>query len=409
VAVASVSDETRRPIRIVVRDDDLSRNRLTVFFRLLLAIPHFVWLILWGIAAFTVSFANWLAVLVEARVPTSLHNFVAGYLRYATHLGAYLLLAANPYPGFRGRPGYPVDLEIDPPERQGRWGGFFRLILALPALLLAEALGGGNSDYGGVAAVSAFLAWFFCLALGRAPRGLRNLTVYTLDYGAQAAGYLLLLTPRYPSSDPALAEAFSDLPEHPVRIVVDDDLERSRFTVFFRLLLALPHLVWLLLWSIAVFFAAIAAWFAGLVTGQVPAPLHRFLAAYVRYVAHVIAYVSLVGRRFPGFTGRAGAYGINLEIAPHERQSRWTIFFRAFLALPAFILSSAMWGVLVVIALLGWFHALVLGRTSEGLRNLGVSFIRYGAQTDAYVLLVTGRYPYAAPVLHGKPAPTDVP
>jgi hypothetical protein len=67
-----------------------------------------------------------------------------------------------------------------------------------------------------------------------------------------------------------------------------------------------------------------------------------------------------------------------------------------------------MWGVLVVIALLGWFYALVLGRTSEGLRNLGVSFIRYGAQVDAYVLLVTGRYPYAAPVLRGKPAPGDV-
>jgi hypothetical protein len=394
-----------RPIRVVLRDDDLRRSRLTVFFRLLLAIPHFVWLILWGIAAFTVSFVNWLAVLIEAEVPSSLHNFVAGYLRYATHLGAYLLLAANPYPGFRGRPGYPVDLEIDPPKRQGRWGGFFRLLLALPALLLAEALGGGSSDYGGVAAVAAFLAWFFCLALGRAPRGIRDLSVYALDYGAQAAGYLLLLTPRYPSSDPALAEAFSELPEHPVRIAVEDDIERSRLTVFLRLLLALPHLVWLLLWTIAVVFAAIAAWFAALVTGQVPVPLHRFLAAYVRYVAHVLAYVTLVGRRFPGFTGRADSYGINLEIAPRERQSRWTIFFRAFLALPAFIVSSAMWGVLFVIAFLGWFYALVLGRTSEGLRNLGVSFIRYGAQVDAYVLLVTGRYPYAAPVLRGKPPP----
>jgi Domain of unknown function (DUF4389) len=169
VAVA-VAPEEYRPIRIVVRDDELSRNRLTVFFRLLLVLPHLVWLLLWGIAAFTVSFANWLAVVVEAKVPSSLHNFVAGYLRYATHVGAYLLLATNPYPGFRGRPGYPVDLEIDPPERQGRWGGFFRLVLALPALLLAEALGGGSSDYGGVAAVAAFLAWFFCLALGRAPR-----------------------------------------------------------------------------------------------------------------------------------------------------------------------------------------------------------------------------------------------
>jgi hypothetical protein len=400
-----------RSIRLVVRDDDLHRNRLTVFFRLLLAIPHLVWLILWGIAAFTVAFVNWLAVLIEAKVPTSLHDFVAGYLRYATHVGAYLLLAANPYPGFRGRPGYPVDLEIDPPERQGRWGGFFRLFLALPALVLAEALGGGGgSDTGGAAAMAAFLAWFFCLALGRAPRGLRDLTAYALDYGAQAAGYFLLLTPRYPSSDPALAEAFSELPEHPVRIVVDDDLERSRLTVVFRALLAIPHLVWLLLWGIAVVFAAIAAWFAALFTGLVPEALHRFLAAYVRYWANVTAYLTLVGRRFPGFTGRAGSYGIDVELAPRERQNRWTILFRLFLALPALLLSSALTSVLVVVAVFGWFYAMVRGRTSDGFRNLGVACIRYIAQTHAYFLPVTGRYPYAAPVLRGKaeaPGPGD--
>ena len=40
--------------------------------------------------------------------------------------------------------------------------------------------------------------------------------------------------------------------DHPVRITVDDDLQRSRLTVFFRLLLAIPHLIWLALWSVAV-------------------------------------------------------------------------------------------------------------------------------------------------------------
>jgi Domain of unknown function (DUF4389) len=400
VAVSS-SD---RPIRIVVRDDDLSRNRLTVFFRLLLAIPHFVWLLLWGIAVFVVAFVVWLAVLIEAKVPSVLHDFVAGYLRYATHVGAYVLLAAGPYPGFRGRPGYPVDVEIDPPERQSRWSGFFRLFLALPALALASALESGlSADSGGAATAAAFLAWFYCLALGRAPRGLRDLTVYALGYGAQAAGYLLLLTPRFPSSDPALAEPYSELPEHPVRIDVDDDLERSRLTVFFRLVLAIPHFVWLFLWTVAALFAAIAAWFAALVSGRVPEGLHRFLAAYVRYTAHVGAYVSLVGRGFPGFTGRAGSYEIDLEIAPRERQNRWTVFFRLFLAIPALIVSSALDVVLFVVAVLGWFYSLALGRTSDGLRNLGAMCIRYSAQTQAYVLLVTPRYPHAAPVLRAQP------
>ena len=36
---------------------------------------------------------------------------------------------------------------------------------------------------------------------------------------------------------------------HPVRLVVTDDLRRSRLTVFFRLPLALPHLLWLAVWT----------------------------------------------------------------------------------------------------------------------------------------------------------------
>jgi hypothetical protein len=185
-------------------------------------------------------------------------------------------------------------------------------------------------------------------------------------------------------------------------MVVTDDLGRSRLTVLFRLLLAIPHLAWLLLWSIATFFAAIAAWLAALVAGRVPQALHRFLAAYVRYAVHVQAYLYVVGRRFPGFTGQPGSYGIDLEIDPEERQSRWLTLFRLFLAFPALLLASALGGVAFVVGFLGWWHALARGYVPEGLRNLGAACIRYQEQTSAYLLLLTDRYPYAAPVLQGR-------
>jgi hypothetical protein len=255
------------------------------------------------------------------------------------------------------------------------------------------------SSAGGVAAAAAFLAWFAILARGRAPRGLRDLTAFTLNYAAQAGAYLFLLTPRYPTSDPALAQPYSDLPEHPVRIVVDDDLARPRLTVLFRLFLALPHIVWIILWSIAVFFAAFAGWVLALILGRLPAPLHRFLAAYVRYATHLGAFLYLVGRRFPGFTGRAGSYGIDLEIEPPVRQSRWKTLFRLFLAIPALILGGALGGVLLVIAFLTWWYALATGRMPEGMRNLGAACLRYSEQTTAYLLLLTSRYPYSGPIL----------
>ena len=238
---------------------------------------------------------------------------------------------------------------------------------------------------------------------------MRDLTAYALGYGAQAGAYLFLLTPRYPTSDPELAEPYSDLPEHPVRAVVDDDLMRPRLTVLFRFFLAIPHFVWIFLWSIAVVFVAFVGWIAALVLGRLPDPLHRFLAAYIRYATHLVAFVYLVGRRFPGFTGREGSYGVDLAIDPPAPQRRLTILFRFFLALPAFIVASALGGVAFVLALLVWWYALVTARMPEGMRNLGVTCLRYAGQTYAYAMLVTDRYPYAAPVLRQtEPEPEEL-
>jgi len=410
-----------RPVRLVVRDDDLARSRLTVALRLLLAIPHLLWVALWGIAALLAAVGLWLVIVVGGKAPAALHDFVAGFLRYATHVSAYLYLAADAYPGFRGAPGYAIDLEIAPPARQSRWTALGRLVLALPALALATALAGGLSTGPGpawwatsegdrsaswlgltavgVVGVAAFLAWFAILARGHAPRGLRDVQAYALGYGAQAGGYLLLLTDRYPTSSPELAEAFADLPEHPVRIEVTNDLERSRLTVLFRPLLAIPHVVWLALWTIAVLVAVLAAWITALVTARVPGSLQRFLAAWVRYDLHVNAFLFLVGRRFPGFSGRDSSYAIDVRIEPAHRLDRGKVLFRAVLVVPALLLTSALAAVLLVIAVLAWPYGLVTGRMPEGLRDLGATCLRYAAQTWAYLLLLTDRYPYAAPVL----------
>jgi hypothetical protein len=401
---------TPHPVRLVVTDD-LRRSRLTVLFRLLLAIPHIVWAILWTIAVVFAAVAGWVVALVAGRLSRGLHGFLAAYVRYTTHLAAYLTLAANPYPSFTGAPGYPVDVELPEPERQSRWQVAVRLPLALPALFLTGALefgsGGGGGSRGdggdftgslGVAATCAFLGWFVSLALARMPSGLRNLGAYALGYGAQASAYLLLLTDRYPNSDPEAIGPPWALPSHPVRLELADDGRRSRLTVFFRLLLAIPHLVWLLLWTVAALLAGIANGVVALARGRSARSLHRFLAAYTRYSAHVGAFLFLVANPFPGFTGTPG-YPVDVAIDPPERQNRWVTFFRIFLGLPAVLVSAALSGALVALAILGWFAALVTGRMPTGLRNLGALSVRYLAQTSAYWAVLTDRYPHASPAL----------
>jgi len=200
----------------------------------------------------------------------------------------------------------------------------------------------------------------------------------------------------------AVAPPSPDLPADAVRIAVADDLGRPRLTVLFRSLLALPHLVWLGLWTIPALLALPAAWAGALVTGVVPEPLHRFLGAYVRYATHVSAYVLLVGRRFPGFLGRAGSYGIDLELGPRRRQSRWTTLLRGPLAVPAFLLAIVVGVVAMLVAILAWSWGLVRGRIPEGVRTLGVLGLRYTAHTYAYLFLLTSRYPHLTP-----PEPTE--
>jgi len=190
--------KAQHPVRLVV-NDDLRRNRLTTFFRPLLAIPHLIWFVLWGIVAFLAVIANWFATLVKGQSPDGLHNFIATYVRYQTHVYSYLFLIADPFPGFGGQPGYPIDLEVGPPQPQNRWTVAFRLILVIPALIISGIMGYLNRAL-------AFFSWFVALALGRVPEGMRNFAAFALRYEMQTNAYVCLLTERYPSFNVSVSE-----------------------------------------------------------------------------------------------------------------------------------------------------------------------------------------------------------
>jgi hypothetical protein len=189
------------------------------------------------------------------------------------------------------------------------------------------------------------------------------------------------------------ASTHPDTSTHPIRLVVSDDLQRNRLTVFFRLILAIPCLIWAAVWGVITLLAAIVNWFATLFAGQSPNGLHTFIGSYVRYSTHVRAYLLLIADPFPGFTGGEGDYPIDLEVDPPEPQSRLTVFFRVILAIPALVLTNILGNLSQLLAVFSWFIALALGRVPEGLRNFAALALRIETQTYAYVLLLTERYP----------------
>ena len=96
-------------------------------------------------------------------------------------------------------------------------------------------------------------------------------------------------------------------------------------------------------------------------------------------------------RTRPSFSGSAD-YPITIEIAPRV-DGRLGIFFRLLLALPALLVSNVLNYLTELLAVFAWVLGVLLGKTPEGLRNLLAFSIRYHAQTQASVNLLTSRYP----------------
>jgi Domain of unknown function (DUF4389) len=169
------------------------RSRLTTFFRLLLAIPHFIVLYVWGLIAGIAVLIAWFALLFTGRYPQGLYDFVAGFLRYETAVVGYANLLTDEYPPFSGdTDSYPARIRIAPPLAEySRVKVLFRIILAIPVLIISYAMQV-------VYSIGSFLAWFVIVVLGKQPKGLQDMIVLGLSYQQRAYAYLLLLTEDWP-------------------------------------------------------------------------------------------------------------------------------------------------------------------------------------------------------------------
>jgi len=87
-----ITIEIERPERL---------SRLTTFFRLFMAIPHYIVLYFLGIAVALVLFISWWAILFIGSYPNWAFDFVSGYFRWNTRVGGYSYFLTDKYPPFR--------------------------------------------------------------------------------------------------------------------------------------------------------------------------------------------------------------------------------------------------------------------------------------------------------------------
>ena len=167
----------------------------------------------------------------------------------------------------------------------------------------------------------------------------------------------------------------------------------SRLLIFFKGLLAIPHLIILYALMAVAGAVTVVAWFAILFTGRYPKGLFDFVVGINRWQNNVDAYVLLLRDEYPPFSLSAGQYPVTFDIEYPERLSRLLIFVKWLLIIPHLIVVLFLvivYGITLVIA---WFAILFTGRYPKGMFDFAVGLLRWGARINAYFLLMRDEYP----------------
>jgi Domain of unknown function (DUF4389) len=186
---------TAYPADVTYAQGGLERNRVTCFFRYILAIPNLVMLSIWGIGFEVTTFLAWWAILFTGRYPDGMYSFGVSYMRMAADSFAYLHLVTDEYPPWSGNDSkatsYPVQYSVVRPDTHSRMTVFFRLILAIPAFIF------GYVAYL-CAAVAAFIAWWAILFTGKYPEGLLSFVQGALRSYMRITTYAFFMRDEYP-------------------------------------------------------------------------------------------------------------------------------------------------------------------------------------------------------------------
>jgi hypothetical protein len=198
---------------------------------------------------------------------------------------------------------YPVQFAVDYPEQpRNRLTVAFRIIVAIPILILIGTIAGGSTKWGeGMRTTVAAGGLLFLPVLlmivvrQKYPRWWFDWNLQFMRFSNRVVSYLLLLRDEYPSTDEEQA-VHLELPYPDART------ELNRWMPLVKWLLAIPHFIVLLFLALAAVVVTLIAWFAILFTGTYPRGLFDFVFGVGRWQNRVVAYAfALVTDKYPPF------------------------------------------------------------------------------------------------------------
>jgi hypothetical protein len=197
------------PVQFSVDYPERPLNRLTTFFRLIVAIPILVvlsqvagsdWQTSTGngsTKAFTAAggllfFAPLLMILFRRKYPRWWFDWNLQLLRFSNRVGVYLALMDDRYPSTDEEQSVHLDIPYPDAQRLVRWLPLVKWLLAIPHYIVLLVL-----DVALVVVV--IVAWFAILFTGRYPRGAFDFVEGVIRWHNRVVGYAFtLVTDQYP-------------------------------------------------------------------------------------------------------------------------------------------------------------------------------------------------------------------
>jgi Domain of unknown function (DUF4389) len=182
---------------------------------------------------------------------------------------------------------YPISYEADFNPTPNRWTTFFRLILAIPWIIVLYV-------YLILVAFTHLFAWVAVVILGRYPLWLYNFNSGVVRYSVRFYAWAYLQTDVWPPF------GIADDPSYPIRVNVALAAERqSRLKAFFRIVLVLPMLIVSYAVNYLHLGAALVAWLTIVFRGYMPEGINSALTFVNSFYARVFAYYALLTDDYP--------------------------------------------------------------------------------------------------------------
>lgn len=202
------------PVQFSIDYPDRLLNRLTTFFRLIVAIPIYIvlgtmtgalasstaqWLNLSGSNVLVLStggllfLSPLLMILFRQKYPRWWYDWNRELLRFSNRVTVYLTLMDDRYPSTDEEQSVHLDFPYpDVPRDLNRWLPLVKWFLAIPHYVVLFFL-----EIGAIVAV--IIAWFAILFTGRYPRSLFDFVEGVIRWQNRVIGYAyLLVTDQYP-------------------------------------------------------------------------------------------------------------------------------------------------------------------------------------------------------------------